>query len=514
MNTDYLVLGSGIAGLSFALKVAEHFPNRKVTIITKGDENESNTKYAQGGIAIVTDKIYDSLEQHVEDTLKAGDGLCDEKVVKMVVEEGPDRLKELLNWGVEFDQQNRSDFDLGLEGGHSRKRILHRKDSTGLEIELKLLKQIKQRSNITILSNHIALELITDYHIRGSVEQKNNCHGAYVFNRDTRQIIAYKSMVTMLATGGIGAIYKNTTNPGIATGDGIAMAYRAKADISHMAYIQFHPTALYHPSIKPSFLISEAVRGFGAILRTKSGEAFMKKYDPRGELASRDIVSRAIDSEMKKSGDMHVYLDVTHLPSKDFKSKFPKISEQLRTIDIDISKDMIPVVPAAHYLCGGIEVNIEGETSINNLFACGECAHTGLHGANRLASNSLLEAAVFAHRTFEAIKEREKNNVIAPPEWNDKGTIEPNERILISHNRRELQSIMSDYVSIVRTDERLTRALDRLQVLAEETERLYRKSRLTTELIELRNSIHTALLVVKQSQHLKLNKGVFYKVLV
>ena len=511
---DVLVLGSGIAGLTYALKIAECFPEQKIVILTKGDESESNTKYAQGGIATVIDTQDDSYEKHISDTIKAGDGLCNPQVVQMVVEEGPKRLYELINWGINFDKSKLGKYDLGLEGGHSEHRILHFKDITGYEIERKLIIKIKQQQNITLLTSHFAVDLITEHQLkRPRSKQKLTCYGAYVFNQKTQKIVTYNAKTTLLATGGIGQVYRNTTNPIIATGDGIAMAYRAKAQVSHMEFIQFHPTALAHQfSHGRSFLISEAVRGLGAILKNEQGEAFMHKYDARKELASRDIVSRAIDNELKISGADFVYLDCTSISKKDFKRHFPNIYAQCIEIGIDLSKQMIPVTPAAHYLCGGIEVDINGCTSVQYLYACGECAHTGLHGANRLASNSLLEALVYAHRCFIATKKNIETikHKISIPDWDVKNTFETKEQILITHNRKELQSLMSDYVGIIRTHERLLRASKRLNVLFEETEDLYQKSKLSTPLFELRNMISTSYLIVEQSIKRVENKGGFY----
>ncbi|MDZ4147619.1 MAG: L-aspartate oxidase [Flavobacteriaceae bacterium] len=516
-NFDFLVVGSGIAGLSYAIKTAEHFPEAKLAIVTKSDENESNTKYAQGGIAVVIDQIRDSYEQHIQDTLKAGDGLCDSEIVKIVVTEGYDRLNDLLKWGVDFDKNHQGDFDLGLEGGHTENRILHHKDLTGYEIEKNLLEQIAIMPNIQVFSQHFAVDLITQHQLASKNEQlpqQRQCFGAYVFNPFTKTIEIFSAKITLLATGGVGQIYQNTTNPTIATGDGIAMAYRAKAQIENMEFIQFHPTALFHPQTVPSFLISEAVRGFGALLRNKSGQFFMEKYDPRKELASRDIVSRAIDSELKKSGDECVYLDCRHLDQKAFENHFPTILQKVNEIGIDLKKDTIPVVPAAHYLCGGIQVDAYGQTTIDNLYACGECSNTGLHGANRLASNSLLEALVFSHRCYlssiEKIKKTQTPRDILP--WDEGNAKEPEELILITHNRKELQIIMNDYVGIIRSEERLSRALNRLKILFEETEALYKRCKISTELIELRNMISVAYLVVKQSQKRSENKGAFFKI--
>lgn len=516
-KTDFLVVGSGIAGLTFALKTAQHFPKAKVIIITKADESESNTKYAQGGMAVTLNLKDDSFSQHIKDTLKAGDGLCDKKVVDFVVKEGPERLKELISWGTRFDKQKKGTFDLGKEGGHTTHRIIHHGDSTGLEIEKSLLKKVSETPNIEILSHHFVIDLITEHHIKKTKEvnsKKTSCYGVYVLNPETNNIEKVVSKITLIATGGTGQVYLNTTNPVIATGDGIAMAYRAKAVIKNMEFIQFHPTALYNPGESPSFLISEAVRGFGAILRTKAGKEFMYKYDARKELASRDIVARAIDYELKKSGDNFMYLDCRHIDKKAFIKHFPTIYNKCKSIGIDISKNMIPVVPAAHYLCGGIKVDSNGNTTIKNLYACGECAYTGLHGANRLASNSLLEAIVFAHRCYlDAAKKIKQLSICKDiPDWNAKGTAFPKEKIIITHNRKELQEAMSNFVGIVRSDERLKIAMERIKILSKETKQLYNKSVLSPQLCELRNLIDTAYLIVKQSIARKKNKGGYYNI--
>ena len=434
MITDYLVIGSGVAGLTFAVKIAEKFTDRNIVIVTKANEDESNTKYAQGGVAIVLDKEEDSFKKHIKDTLIAGDALCDEDVVKMVVKEGPDRLKELLLWGANFDVNDAGKFDLGKEGGHSEYRIVHHKDITGYEIERALLSKAHQLENISILSHHFAIDLITNHHIKNYNADDLNCFGAYIFNQKLGKIFTIKANSTLLASGGIGCVYGHTTNPVIATGDGIAMAYRAKARIKDMEFVQFHPTALYDAKGESSFLISEAVRGFGAYLRNTKGHRFMPDYDARAELASRDIVSQSIDSELKKSGESHVYLDCTHLDMEAFTKHFPNIYNKCLEHHIDIKEDWIPVVPASHYLCGGIEVDKKGKTTIKNLFACGECSRTGLHGANRLASNSLLEALVYAHNIFKYLSNKNnKSSHIEIPDWNDEGTIITKEHILIQH---------------------------------------------------------------------------------
>ncbi|MEO8146520.1 MAG: L-aspartate oxidase, partial [Bacteroidia bacterium] len=422
-EVDFLIIGSGIAGLSYALKVAEH---GKVMIITKSNEDETNTKYAQGGIAAVFNAP-DSYEKHVQDTLIAGDGLCDEKIVHIVVTEGSERVRELIEWGADFDKTKEGEYDLAREGGHSEHRILHFKDVTGLEIERKLLKQIHAHPNIKLYSHLFAIDIITQHHLGEEVTRHNDnleCYGAYVLNLQTDEIDTVLARTILMATGGAGHVYKTTTNPSIATGDGVSMVYRAKGRANGMEFIQFHPTALYNPGENPCFLVSEAVRGFGGVLKTRNGKEFMQLYDERKSLAPRDIVARAIDNEMKKSGDEFVYLDCTHLDKEKFIEHFPNIYNKCLSLGIDITKNMIPVVPACHYMCGGIAVDEYGKSSIKNLYAVGECASTGLHGANRLASNSLLEAVVFSHRASINAIENFKNisfnkNV---PDWNAEGT--------------------------------------------------------------------------------------------
>lgn len=511
-QSDVLVIGSGIAGLTFALKVANNSPKCKITIITKADKSESNTKYAQGGIAVVWDDN-DSFENHIKDTLIAGDGACDDGVVKMVVEEAPARLKEIINWGADFDLNKEGNYDLGKEGGHGENRIIHHKDVTGLEIERKLLAQIEQKENIEILTHHFAIDIITQHHLGIKVPKSEiECYGVYVLNTKSGKIDRYISKVTMLASGGAGQVYANTTNPKIATGDGIAMAYRAKARIEDIAFIQFHPTALFDPKISPSFLISEAVRGFGAYLRTKDGNRFMLQYDDRAELASRDIVAQAIDKELKKTGDEFIYLDCTHLNMETFKHHFPNIYAKCASIGIHIEKDFIPVVPAAHYSCGGIDVDSWGNTSIKGLMACGECSRTGLHGANRLASNSLLEALVFAERSFQFVNKNisKYNHNEKTPKWDASGTNNPKELVIIAHARKELQAIMSNFVGIARSNARLKRALKRTKDIYEETEKLYEASTISPQLCELRNLITCAHLIISHSQKQTENRGTFY----
>ncbi|NGM73201.1 L-aspartate oxidase [Sphingobacterium sp. SGL-16] len=510
-KVDFLVVGSGIAGLSFALKAADV---GKVLIVTKSNEDESNTKYAQGGVAVVTDQA-DSFENHIQDTLIAGDGLCNPQVVENVIKEGPDRIAELIAYGTSFDKEDSGEYDLAKEGGHSAHRILHYKDITGYEIERALLEKVHQHPNIEILTHYFAVDLITQHHLGVHVDKKSTdieCYGIYALNTHTGIVEKFLSKITLMASGGAGHVYSSTTNPTIATGDGIAMVYRAKGKVRNMEFIQFHPTSLYNPSEYPAFLISEAVRGFGGILRRANGESFMEEYDSRGSLAPRDIVARAIDSEMKKSGLDYVYLDITHRPLDDLLSHFPNIYEKCLSIGLDMTKDYIPVTPAAHYLCGGIMVDEFGASSINNLYACGECSSTGLHGANRLASNSLLEAAVYAHRIFISAEQKIKSisykeNI---PNWDDSNTKLLNEDILVTHNLRETQKFMSDYVGIVRSDFRLERAMRRLGLLHEETESFYKNTKLSVKLCELRNVIQVAYLVVKSAMNRKESRGLHY----
>jgi L-aspartate oxidase len=511
VQANYLVIGSGVAGLTYAVKIAQRFPDKTVIIVTKADEEESNTKYAQGGVAVVLDLEEDSFKKHIQDTLVAGDGLCDEDVVEMVIKEGPKRLKELMHWGASFDLNESGELDLGLEGGHSEYRVVHHKDITGYEVERVLLEQVHKLANVTVLSHHFAMDLITEHHLNIPESKNITCFGAYVLDQSTGAIITIKADSTLLASGGIGRVYGNTTNPIIATGDGIAMAYRARAEIKDMEFVQFHPTALYDHSDGRSFLISEAVRGFGAILRDKNGHRFMPLYDKRAELASRDVVSQSIDAELKKSGDTHVFLDCTHLDIIAFKNHFPNIYQECLLHHIDIEKDWIPVVPASHYLCGGIVVDMNGRTSVDNLFACGECSRTGLHGANRLASNSLLEALVYAHNIFEYHTAHPPDpNYTIIPKWNDQGTSIPKEYVLIQHNIKQLQALMRDYVGIVRSNSRLAKAERHLDLIYKEVEELYKSAKINTELCELRNMVNVAHLIIRQSMERKDNKGGYY----
>lgn len=512
-KVDFLVIGSGIAGLSFAIKVAEH---GKVLIISKNEAAETATRYAQGGIAAV---MYtpDTYEKHINDTMIAGDDLSNPEVVRITITESTDRVKELIEWGTQFDKQASGKYDLAKEGGHSEHRVLHHKDSTGEEIQRALLENIKNHPNIQLIENAFTIDLITQHHLNVELNKKSKgvkCFGAYFLNPETKKINTVLSKVTLLATGGAGNVYNTTTNPEIATGDGVAMVYRAKGIIENMEFMQFHPTSLYNPGEKPSFLITEAMRGHGGTLKTCKGEEFMNKYDKRGSLAPRDIVARSIDTEMKLSGDEHVFLDCTHLDENEAIAKFPKIYAKCLSIGIDITKEMIPVVPASHYSCGGIKVDEHGRTSIINLYASGECASTGLHGANRLASNSLLESAVFSHRaSIEAIKSLNKVEYCDKvPDWDSSGTHLNEEMVLVTQSYKELQLIMSNYVGIVRSNLRLQRALDRLEIIYRETEDLYEQSVLTVKICELRNLINVAYLIIKMAKQRKESRGLHYSI--
>lgn len=510
IGSDFLIIGSGIAGLSYALRVAEY---GSVSIITKKEKADSNTNLAQGGIAAVISDD-DSFELHIKDTLTAGDGLCHIDAVETLVYEGPERLKELIEIGVKFTTRY-GKLDLGREGGHSRNRIVHAQDLTGKEIERALLQKISSHPNIKIYENHVAIDLLTEHHLGIKLNKFSDIHcwGAYVLDVEKGIVKKFLSNITMLSTGGLGHVYLHTTNPLIATGDGIAMAYRAGATIANMEFIQFHPTTLYN-SGSPAFLISEAVRGFGAYLKTIDGERFMSKYHPSLELAPRDIVARAIDTELKRRGDNYVYLDLRHLPSDAVKEKFPNIYQTcLEKYKIDITRELIPVVPAAHYACGGVKTDLVGRTNIKNLFACGEVAMTGVHGANRLASNSLLEAIVFSERAARKsieICSKNKNDIPKIPDWDDSGTFNAEEWILISHDRREIQEIMWDYVGIVRSDLRLERAIKRLNFISDEVENFYKKTKITEPLIELRNLALVAILISKSAISRKESRGLHF----
>lgn len=510
---DFLVIGSGIAGISFAIKASRY---GKVALITKSKLDDTNTAYAQGGIAAVTYEP-DSFKKHIDDTLIAGDGHCNAATVKRVIENAPKQIDELLKWGVEFDKNADGLFDLHKEGGHSEFRILHHKDNTGFEMQQSLIQKILENKDIEIFENHFAIEILTQHHLGDVVTQHTpdiECYGAYVLNQETNHIHTFLGKVTMLATGGIGSVYATTTNPEVATGDGIAMVHRARGVIHDMEFVQFHPTGLYNPGERPTFLITEAIRGYGAVLRCKDGKEFMQKYDERGSLASRDIVARAIDNEMKIRGHQFVYLDVTHKNAEETKMHFPNIYKKCLSLGLDITKEMIPVSPTQHYLCGGIVVDEHSRTSIKNLYAAGECTCTGLHGANRLASNSLLEAVVYADAAvkhavtvFETIK---YNEFI--PYWNDDGTKLPEEMVLITQSFREVEQIMSTYVGIVRSNLRLKRAMSRLEILFRETEDLFDRSVVSREICELRNVISVAYLIIKHALRRKESRGLHYTI--
>ena len=510
---DFLVIGGGIAGISCALKAAQY---GKVALLCKTTLDESNTSFAQGGIAAVT-SVDDNFEKHIQDTLIAGDGHCKLDAVKQVVCNAPAQIQELINWKVDFDKNEKGDFDLHREGGHGEHRILHHKDNTGYEIQQSLNKEVRKHPNITIFERCFAIEILTQHHLGEVVTHHTpniECYGAYVLNQTTNHIETFLAKITMLATGGIGSVYSTTTNPEIATGDGIAMVHRARGVISDMEFVQFHPTALYHPGDKPSFLITEAIRGYGAVLRTKDGKEFMHRYDERGSLAPRDIVARAIDNEMKQRGDDFVYLDLTHKDPEETRNHFPTIYKKCLELGIDITKDYIPVSPTQHYLCGGIQVDLNGETSIHHLYAAGECSCTGLHGANRLASNSLIEAIVYAEAAVKhaAMQLDTISYVDYMPDWNDEGTKLPEEMVLITQSFREVEQIMSTYVGIVRSNLRLQRAMSRLEILYRETEDLFERSVVSREICELRNVISVAYLIIKHALRRRESRGLHYTV--
>lgn len=512
---DFLIIGSGVAGMSYALKVARSGKG-KVALVCKTTLDEANTAKAQGGIASVTNLEVDDFAKHIKDTMIAGDYISDPKAVEMVVKNAPQGIRDLVKWGVNFDKNDKGDFDLHREGGHSEFRILHHADDTGFEIQRGLMEAVRREPNITILENHFAVEIITQHHLGIEVTRRTpdiECYGAYILDPDTQKIDTFLSRVTLIATGGTGAVYATTTNPNIATGDGIAMVYRAKGTAEAMEFVQFHPTALYHPGeTHPAYLITEAMRGYGGILRLPNGEEFMQKYDKRLSLAPRDIVARAIDREMKIHGLDHVCLDVTHKDPEETKKHFPNIYAKCLSIGIDITKEYIPVVPCAHYMCGGIKVDLNAESSIKRLYAVGECSCTGLHGGNRLASNSLIEAVVYADaaakHSLSVIDEYTFNERI--PEWNDEGTMTNEEKVLIAQDMKEVGQIMSNYVGIVRSDLRLRRAWTRLDLLYEETEELFKRVKATKDICELRNMINVGYLITRQAIERKESRGLHY----
>lgn len=514
---DFLVIGSGVAGMSYALQVAESGKG-KVALVCKSNIEEANTSKAQGGIASVTNLKVDNFEKHIHDTMVAGDYISDPAAVEQVVKNAPAGIQRLVQWGVKFDKTADGEFDLHREGGHSEFRILHHADDTGFEIQRGLIEAVRRHPNITLLEHHFAVEIITQHHLGIEVTRRTpdiECYGAYVLDPDTGRINTLLSKVTVLATGGVGAVYSTTTNPNIATGDGIAMAYRAKATVADMEFVQFHPTALYNPKeAHPAFLITEAMRGYGGILRLPGGAEFMHKYDHRLSLAPRDIVARAIDKEMKIHGIDHVCLDVTHKDPEETRKHFPNIYAKCLSMGIDITRQYIPVVPCAHYMCGGIKVDLNAQSSILRLYAIGECSCTGLHGGNRLASNSLSEAVVYAEaaakHSLEHVDEYEFNNQV--PEWNDEGTLSNEEKVLIAQDIKEVGQIMSNYVGIVRSDLRLKRAWTRLDLLYEETEELFKRVKATPDLCELRNMINVGYLITRWAIERKESRGLHYTI--
>ena len=508
-SPDVLIIGSGIAGLSVAIKVAQAFPHRRCVMITKQESAESNTRYAQGGIAVVSDLVHDSYDAHITDTLNAGDGLCDRAVVEHVVRQAPLRLKELIEMGADFDRDASGNLVLGREGGHKANRIIHAQDVTGLKISTALLNKVRSLPNISVQSHHMAIDLITEDRV--TIEGSSRiCRGAMVLNQETGDLESCYAHAIVLATGGIGQLYRTTTNPLIATGDGIAMAIRAGARISNMEFIQFHPTALFDPGSSPAFLISEAVRGEGAYLRTCSGERFMFRYHIDGELACRDVVARAIASEIQEGDEPFVYLDCTHIPAGTLAKHFPNILETCLSKGIDIRKDYIPVAPAAHYLCGGIDVDLKSRTSIEDLYACGECSNTGLHGANRLASNSLLEAIVFAHNCFQDISSSFRNTIKPALQKSREMRTADDDAKSIKEKTILLQTLMSQYAGIVRNNRGLIHLDQQLRKLQLELASGESGVVHSSAWYELRNLIECAQLVLTQSLHRKENRGGYY----
>ena len=511
IKTDFLVLGSGIAGLSFALKVCNF---GSVAIVTKKEKIESSTNYAQGGIATVLGPD-DSFDLHTADTLAVGDGLSHPKIVETVVKDGPARIEELVEWGVDFSKNSSgkgAPYDLGREGGHNKRRFIHAQDLTGREVERVLVMQVESRQNIEIYENYFAIDLITESKVKGRKSDGDICYGVYVLDRNTGEVHTFIAQVTLLATGGAGKVYLFTSNPDISTGDGVAMAYRAGAKIANMEFIQFHPTCLYHPQAK-NFLISEALRGEGGTLRLNDGTPFMNKHHPLKSLAPRDVVARAIDNALKKSGEEHVLLDMTHKNRSILKKRFPNIYDKCKSLGIDMATTPIPVVPAAHYMCGGVVTDLQGETTFKRLYACGEVACTGLHGANRLASNSLLEALVFAHRSalksISSLKEKGFSFPAVRP-WDPGKAVSSDESIVIAHNWDEIRRLMWHYVGIVRSNKRLARAKRRIELLQKEIAQYYWDFILTGDLIELRNIAMVSELIITCALRRKESRGLHY----
>ena len=516
-KSDILVIGGGIAGMSYALRVANSGKG-KVVLVCKTTLDEANTTKAQGGIASVTNLSVDNFEKHITDTMVAGDFISNPQAVEHVVRNAPQAISDLVGWGVNFDKNNEGAYDLHREGGHSEFRILHHADDTGAEIQRGLMAAVRSNENITVLENHYAVEIITQHHLGIEVTRRTpniECYGAYILNPATQKIDTYLSKVTLMATGGCGAVYGTTSNPSIATGDGVAMVYRAKGTVADMEFVQFHPTVLYNPKeTRPAFLITEAMRGYGGILRLPNGDEFMQKYDERLSLAPRDVVARAIDHEMKIHGLAYVCLDVTHKDADETRKHFPHIYAKCLSLGIDITKEYIPVCPSAHYMCGGIKVDLNGESTIKRLYAVGECACTGLHGGNRLASNSLVEAAVYAksaaEHTLDVIDDYQFNTDI--PEWDDAGTLSNEERVLITQSVKEVGEVMSNYVGIVRSNLRLKRAWSRLDLLYEETEQLFKQVKATKDICELRNMINVGYLITRQAIARKESRGLHYTI--
>ncbi len=509
-STDILIIGSGVAGLSFALKVSSF---AQVTLVTKKQSADTATNLAQGGIAAVLSKN-DRLENHLQDTLISGDGLCNREIVRTVVEEGSKRVRELVSFGVNFQQgRDGEEFDLGMEGGHSARRVAHAKDMTGREIERALLAQVQSDERIEMLENHMAIDLLLESKVKKQVTGNDRCIGAYVLNRTTGEVETRRAAVTVLCSGGSGKVYLYTTTPDLATGDGVAMAYRAGAKVADLEFVQFHPTCFFNPKAK-NFLISEAVRGEGGILINEQGRPFMQQYDDRGDLATRDAVARAIDAEMKKSGAACVYVDITHKGRVFLEQRFPNIYGTCKKFGVDISREAIPVVPAAHYMCGGVLTDRWGLTSINNLLALGETACTGLHGANRLASNSLLEAVVFAHRAAQWVRknwtEIQEQSICDVQDWLTGRAQSIEENVLISHNWDQVRRLMWNYVGIVRSRKRLQLVERRMRPIILETKEHFYDYLLTPDLIELRNIVLIADLIIRSASLRRESRGLHY----